>query len=487
MIDFANEVLGMPLYPWQEWTVVHMGELLPDGRPRFRKILILVARQNGKTHLLVTLSLFWMFVDKVEMVLGTSTKLDYAAESWKKATRLAKRVPELYAEISHKDAVRKANGEQVLWRADELEHELEEGSRYKIAASNEEGGRSLTIDRLVLDELRHHYDYSAYDACVPATNAVRHAQIVGISNAGTVRSEVLNDWRAEALTFIKTGEGDKRLGLIEYSTPEDANPLDLHALAQANPTLGQPMDPDALLGEAKTAVSRGGKKLAGFKTEVMCINVPVLDPAVDGETWTTPHEQGGCLDVGTMDDLRDRLAGVVDVAPDGLHAALVVAGVMDDGRVRVEVAEAWSGPDALKRMRAELPDLVTRVKPKKLGWFPSGPAAAIGADLTADREDDDPRGPVWPPPNVEIAAIRTDVPGVCMGFASLVSTGDIAQNGDQLLKDHITGAQKLTVGEAQWRFGRKGEHCNAAYAAAGAVHLARTLPIEKPPPKSQVF
>jgi phage terminase large subunit-like protein len=44
-------VLRQPLDPWQQWVAIHIGELQPDGRPRFRQALIIVARQNGKTHL----------------------------------------------------------------------------------------------------------------------------------------------------------------------------------------------------------------------------------------------------------------------------------------------------------------------------------------------------------------------------------------------------------------------------------------------------
>src|SRR3546814_18105149 len=60
VVEFARDILERPLDPWQEWLVIHAGELLPDGRPRFRKVLVLVARQNGKTELLVILSLFWL-------------------------------------------------------------------------------------------------------------------------------------------------------------------------------------------------------------------------------------------------------------------------------------------------------------------------------------------------------------------------------------------------------------------------------------------
>src|ERR1041384_5823800 len=51
VIVFARDVLKMPLDPWQEFLVIHAGELLADNRPRFKKILLIVARQNGKTTL----------------------------------------------------------------------------------------------------------------------------------------------------------------------------------------------------------------------------------------------------------------------------------------------------------------------------------------------------------------------------------------------------------------------------------------------------
>src|SRR5262245_1903413 len=49
VIDFAK-MIGEPLLPWQEWAVIHALELNPDGTYRFRTVLILVARQNGKSH-----------------------------------------------------------------------------------------------------------------------------------------------------------------------------------------------------------------------------------------------------------------------------------------------------------------------------------------------------------------------------------------------------------------------------------------------------
>lgn len=488
VIDFARDVLGHPLDPWQEWVVIHLGELLPNGRPRFRKALIMVARQNGKTELLVVLTLYWIFVDRVGTVLGTSTKLDYAAESWRKACKLARRVPALNAEIPKRGGIRKANGEQVLWRADAEEHALEDGSRYKIAASNEEGGRSLTIDRLVLDELRQHHDYSAWDASVPATKAVPDAQVVGISNAGSDKSVVLYDLRSDALHFIETGEGDPGLGLFEYSAPEGSSPVDPAALAQANPNMGHRISAEDLLAEGAAAMRAGGKKLVGFKTEVMCIRASAMDPAVDLETWERPYDpyqliplgirhpsiKAGCLEPGSLTDVRSRVALVVDVAEDSQHATLYAAAMLDDGRVRVDPVHAWSGPGCTKELQADLPTWVTKIKPRKVGWFPGGPAAVVTASLRKSES--------WPPRGVVLEEITRDSAAVCMGFSEQITTGQIAQSGDPLLDKQLTTAEKKFTNK-RWVFALDGAHVDAAYAAAGAVHLARTLP---PPTKPRL-
>ena len=465
MITFARDTLRHPLDPWEEFAVIHGGELLPDGRPRFRIVLILVARQNGKTELLVVLTNFWQFIDAVPLILGTSTKLDYARESWVKARKLAEKATEL-AHLRPKPRwYREANGEQESWTT--------EDARYKIAASNAEGGRSLTIYRLILDELRQHHDYSAYDAAEPACSPL-DTQIWGLSNAGSVKSVVLNDLRNAALRFIETGEGDPRLGLFEWSAPKDADPTDLAALAMANPNLGHRLDPDALLAKARRAVEAGGEALTGFKTENMCINVELDDPAIDAAGWRR------CLDPGGLESARSRVAMVVDLAPDGQHATLYAAAVLPDDRVRVDFVQAWEGPSATSDLRRDLGPLLLRVRPQVFGWLPNGPAAAMAADLGSRKGRAG-----WPPRGITVTEVKAELPAVCMGFAELVKAEMIAHSDDPLLNAQVGAAERLKRGDV-WVFSRSGDgHVDAVYAAAGAAHLARTLP--PPPPRPRII
>lgn len=47
-IRFAQEILGMNLFPWQKWLLIHALELNPDYTYRFRTVIMEAARQNGK-------------------------------------------------------------------------------------------------------------------------------------------------------------------------------------------------------------------------------------------------------------------------------------------------------------------------------------------------------------------------------------------------------------------------------------------------------
>jgi hypothetical protein len=474
VIWFAQFVLGMPLDPWQQWLVIHLGELLPDGRPRFRQALVLVARQNGKTHLCVVLALFWLFVERWPLVFGTSTNLEQAAEPWETCADMTRDVDAL-AELMPSDAnrgVRKANGQQTITTTYR--------TRYKIGAVNPKGGRGKSIDRMIGDELREHHDWKGYNAAYNAMNARPSGQAIYITNQGDDRSVVLNTLFDAALEHIKTGAGDYRLGVFDYSAPDGCAIDDPVAIAQANPNVGHvrangqlAMDWDTLLGPARRLAQPGAdpEEVAGFRTENLCQRVQNLDAAINPVGWAA---------AATTDDLsglRSRLAMVVDVSPDRQRATAVVGGLMADGRVLVEIPEVdgvvatWTGPTAVAMMQRQLPAIVRKIRPQLFGWMPAGPAAAAAATLKERKGRTQ-----WPPPGVTVREISDEITAVCMSLAAEVDADQVRHVDDPLLNAQITGAAKLWQGD-RWRFQRQGGgYCEAAYGVAGVVHLARTLP-----------
>jgi hypothetical protein len=73
-----------------------------------------------------------------------------------------------------------------------------------------------------------------------------------------------------------------------------------------------------------------------FRTECLYRKVDALDSAVDLGAWRD------CADpAGNLSSVRERVVAVVDVAPDGEHVTLAAAAALDDGRVRVEIVNAW--------------------------------------------------------------------------------------------------------------------------------------------------
>lgn len=444
-IRFAEDVVGVTLLPWQRWWLVHALELRPDGSFRYRTVLTLVARQNGKTTLLKIVALYFMYLGRARTVLGAAQSLDIARESWQGAVELAEDNRELQPEVAN---VRRANGEQCLT--------LLSGARYRITAATRSAGRGLSVDLLILDELREHRDWLAWGALSKTTMARPNAITVGISNAGDAESVVLNSLRSAALA----GDDDS-LGLFEWSAPDGCELDDVNGWAQANPGLGRTISEQAI----RSAMSTDPPTT--FRTENLCMRVDVLDAAVDVAAWRASADPSGSLG-----SVRSRVVACLDVAPDGQHVTLAGAAVLDDGRVRTEVLAAWASTGAARR---ELPGLLSAVRPAALAWFPSGPAAALGADL---------RGLDVAEP-VELKG--SEVGEVCQEFADLVTAHRVVHPGDPLLDAHLAGAQKLRSGEG-WRFHRQGAgHVDALYAAAGAVHVARTLPEPAAAPRSFVY
>ena len=446
-------MLGIELDPWQQWAAIHIGELLPDGRPRFRIVLILVARQNGKTLLAKALVLYWMFLLGVPLVLTTGTDRSYAKRTWLSINDMIKRNPILAPEL---DRIRLTIGEESTFTTG--------GSELTFAANNGGAGRSRTVDRALIDEVREHKNLDSWGSIKGAMNAVPHGQLVCISNQGDDGAALLDMLRDPAVSYIENGDGDPRLGLFEWSAPPGSDPTDVGALAQANPNLVRRVDLDSLLGDAKRAKRAGGMELASFRTEALCQRVALLDPAIDPDAW-------GLCGTSTPIDLaehRERVALCLDISLAGDHATLTAAAEID-GIVHLDVVRAWDDMSALRR---ELPGIVEKVQPSRIGWYPAGPAAALAADL-AER-----RG--WPPRRVELHPITSETAAVAMALPQLVAGRKIRHSRDPMQDAHVARAQRLRRGDT-WIYGRKGTGpIDGTYAAAGAVHLARTMPPPRP-------
>jgi hypothetical protein len=454
VIDFANR-FGMPFLPWQEFLVVHGLELLPDGRYRFRIVVVLVARQNGKTTVKRVVSLWRLFIDRARLILGTAQDLSLAREVWQACIDVIQGDPDLADEL---DCVRRTNGDEYL--------RLVSGGRYKIAATTRSAGRGLSVDELNIDELREQRSWDAWSAVSKTTMAREYSQTWAMSNAGDDQSVVLNQLREAALSGR-----DPSLGLFEWSAPDGCDLDDDEATAQANPSVGHP---GGITWQAIRS-ARATDPPSVYRTEVLCQRVDTLDSAIDLGAWKD------CRDpAGDMTSIRDRLAACVDVAPDGAHVTLAVAGLADDGRVRIELVDSWDSVDAAL---FELPEWLDTIGPRAVAWYPTGPSSALGPLFRRLPKPDKNRRRK----TIEVVELTgAKVAEACQTFAAAVLGRRVTHAADALLDAHIAGAQKLWQGDG-WRFVRRGSgHVDAAYSAAGAVHTVLTLPDEQVQPRMKV-
>jgi phage terminase large subunit-like protein len=275
---FCEDVLGLRLLPWQRWLAIHALELLPDGRFRFRTVLVLIARQNGKSTFLQALTLWFMWVRRAPMCLIAAQSLEKAEEVWAGAVEMAEGTPDLAAEM-----------ESPIMAAGKKELRTTFGSRCKVQTANRKGGRSLTADLVELDELREHHNWDAWAALTKTMMARANSQVWATSNAGDDLSVVLNTLRDTGIQQM--GDLQTDFGIFEWSGPDDCDLDDPQSVAQANPALGY-----TITSESIAAARRTDPEWV-FRTEVLCqrVNLAAVSPL---PAWPNVCEPGAKAEPG---------------------------------------------------------------------------------------------------------------------------------------------------------------------------------------------
>lgn len=306
VIDFATEILGVELYPWQRALLIRALELNRDGTYRFRRVIVLVARQQGKTTLASVLAAWWLYVDSARhpdrvpplkfKIVGVAQNLDIAREPWavvklwcdptpdtEEEAELA--LPSLQAATAR---VSDTNGKEAIIARSRAHYEIR-------AAKN---ARGKPAARVLMDEMREQADWRAWNAVSQTSKSFHNGMLFGLSNAGDVSAVVLRKQRDAALADIKewttyvehgvqsaeefANGRDTSLGLFEWSAPDGCAKDDVAAILQANPSIGY----SSMMVASALADIRGMTD-AGYRTEVLCQFVTAMvDSYIDVNDWT---------------------------------------------------------------------------------------------------------------------------------------------------------------------------------------------------------
>lgn len=467
-IDFAENILEIELMPWQKWFLLHALELHPvdvgeDGNPlfRFRKVVLLVGRQNGKSTVMQALTLWRMFVDRCNLVIGTAQDLEIAESLLRESYELAEEVDELKSEMG-----------PLMRGAGKMSFRLKSGETYKVKAASRRGGRGLSGELVLLDELREHQSWDAWGAVTKTTNAKERAQIYGISNAGDATSIVLRHLRKKAHAKLGDPDGinkditadallpeddldeldlldDDSLGLFEWSAPAGCAINDRDGWAQANPALGH------RIREATLASDAANDPEWIFRTECLC-------------QWSEGTLEGpfppGAWDVGRFDpadppQIVGNVVACVDTSTDRIKTYVAFAGRQADGSLQVELVAERAGSEWVAdwlRERASIIDAVA-------GQTRGAPVSPLMQDLKVSLEGE----------IVVVDWMGGDLPSGTGRFYDLVREHGLTHNPWPSLDiAAATAVPKLTDGGAfMWDRRRSPVDIAPLQAATGAVWL----------------
>jgi phage terminase large subunit-like protein len=316
------------LMPYQEFILKDM--MMVDKKNNYRRktSLLLISRQNGKSHLGRVRVIWGMFYGDEKKIIIMSANRATSLMLFREIAWIIESTPELKAMTK---VIRYANGGERI--------ELLNGATLDVISDNSSSPRGRTADFLWIDEIRE-ISEDGYKAAVPVTRARANAQTFLTSNAGDVFSSVLNSLVERAKEYPP-----ETFGYYEYSAPQYCK-IDItldsfwrDAVVPSNPALGYIITKESIEEAIATAATET------TRTETLCQFVDSLQ-----SPWP----------FGILEDTSDNTLEIAvgaytifgfDVSPSRRNASLVAGQLLPDGRIGIGIMQTWSSQVAVDDLK----------------------------------------------------------------------------------------------------------------------------------------
>jgi len=331
----AGEVLEMikrlkmdELMPYQKFVLNQMLMVNKKNQYRIKTALLLISRQNGKSHLGRVRIIWGMFYGGEKKLIIMSANRATSLMLFREIAWIIESTPELKAMTK---AIRYANGGERI--------ELLNGATLDVISDNSSSPRGRTADFLWIDEIRE-ISEDGYKAAVPVTRARANSQTFLTSNAGDHFSSVLNGLVERAKDYPP-----ETFGYYEYSAPQYCK-IDItsdyfwkNAVAPSNPALGYIITKESIEEAIAT------NPIEQTRTETLCQWIDSLQ-----SPW--PH---GVLEE-TSDNTLEMAVGAYtvfafDVSPSRRNGSLVAGQLLPDGRIGIGILETYSSQMAIDELK----------------------------------------------------------------------------------------------------------------------------------------
>ena len=328
ILDMIDRLKMDKLMPYQEFILKDMMSVDKKNSYRRKTCLLLISRQNGKSHLGRVRVIWGMFYGSEKKLIIMSANRATSLMLFREIAWIIESTPELKAMTK---AIRYANGGERI--------ELLNGATLDVISDNSSSPRGRTADFLWIDEIRE-ISTEGYKAAVPVTRARANAQTFLTSNAGDHFSEVLNVLVERAKDYPP-----ETFGYYEYSAPQYCK-IDItsdafwrDAVAPSNPALNYIITKESIEEAIAT------NPIEQTRTETLCQWIDSLQ-----SPW--PH---GVLEE-TSDNTLEMSPGAYtvfafDVSPSRRNASLVAGQLLPDGRIGIGILETYSSQMAIDELK----------------------------------------------------------------------------------------------------------------------------------------
>lgn len=201
-----------------------------DGIRKYREVILIVARKNGKSTLSAAVGLYMQTADGEPgpEIVSVATKKDQSKIIWSEAKRMVKKSPSLR--------------KRIRTLVSELASDYNDGT-FKPLSSDSNTLDGLNVHCGLIDELHAIEDKNLYDVIVDGTSAREEPLIFITSTAGTVREGIFDIKYDEAERIIQgyddpNGYKDERVLPIIYELDKREEWTDPKCWKKANPGLG---------------------------------------------------------------------------------------------------------------------------------------------------------------------------------------------------------------------------------------------------------
>jgi phage terminase large subunit-like protein len=435
MIDFATE-LGINLMEWQKFVCIHGHKVRPDGRWAHSELGLIMARQQGKSTLMMLRILTGMFVWGEGLQLASAHRLTTSLETFRQIVALMEANPKLEKEVK-----------KIRWQHGAEEIELFGNRRFVVKAANNAARGLSKPETIHLDELREYKDEDAWSSMRYSMMAAKNPQVWIYSSAGDQHSVILNKLRERALVSATTNDP---IGWFEWSAEPDApillpsGEMNWSAFAQANPSLGITIHPDNL-----KAVINDPPDIV--RTEVLAQWVDTINSAIDAQKW------GLCqTDPIPLDPDKETWFGL-DLSPDRKFGALVATQKLPGEKFNLVLLHTWSNDYSINDL-AVANDIAPYVRKYNVQTvaYSKRTAQAVASRLV--------------PAGIPI----TDMDGAiyaesCDRWLGAINSHRLQHGGQDELTQQTLSAAKLPYGDGSWIIGRRASRVAVCAAVASAL------------------